>query len=95
MLAGCLMLVSCLAYSSTLKMEDIRSPETLVEFNRTTQRYIPPSREPQIQQNPFHALKFQLFKIRRSIIQLTPKFFLLVYIFSDKNLLCLPYPSKV
>jgi hypothetical protein len=34
-------LVSCSAYSSTLKMEVICSSETLVDFLRTTRRYIP------------------------------------------------------
>jgi hypothetical protein len=34
-------LVSCLAYSSTLKMEAKCSSETSVEFQRTTRRYIP------------------------------------------------------
>jgi hypothetical protein len=40
-LATCFMLVSCLAYSSTLKIEDTYSAETSAEFQRTTQRYIP------------------------------------------------------
>jgi hypothetical protein len=35
------MLVSCSAYSSTLKMEDICFSETLVKFRRTVRRYIP------------------------------------------------------
>jgi hypothetical protein len=34
-------LVSCLAYSSTLKMEVTCSSETWVDFQRTTQHYIP------------------------------------------------------
>jgi hypothetical protein len=34
-------LVSYLAYSSALKMEATYSSETLVEFQRTTRRYIP------------------------------------------------------
>jgi hypothetical protein len=34
-------LISCSAYSSTLKMEAICSSETSVEFQRITQRYIP------------------------------------------------------
>jgi hypothetical protein len=34
-------LVSCLAYSSTLKMEATCSSETSVDFQRTTRRYIP------------------------------------------------------
>jgi hypothetical protein len=33
------LLVSCLAYSSTLKIEAIRSSETSVDFYRTTTRY--------------------------------------------------------
>jgi hypothetical protein len=32
-------LVSILAYPSTLKMETMRSSETLVDFHRTTRRY--------------------------------------------------------
>jgi hypothetical protein len=35
------MLVSCLVYSSNLKMAGICSSETLVDFQRTTRRYIP------------------------------------------------------
>jgi hypothetical protein len=37
-------LVSCLAYSSTLKMEATYSSETSVDFRRTTWRYIPEDR---------------------------------------------------
>jgi hypothetical protein len=37
-------LVSCLAYSSTLKMEATCSTETFVDFQQTTQRYIPKSK---------------------------------------------------
>jgi hypothetical protein len=43
-LATCFTLVSCLAYSSTLKMEVTCSSETSVDFQRTTQRYIPKDR---------------------------------------------------
>jgi hypothetical protein len=39
-LAARLMLVSCLAYSSTLKMEVTSSFETSVDFQRTAWRYI-------------------------------------------------------
>jgi hypothetical protein len=35
------MLVSCSAYSSNLKMEATSSSETSIDFQRTTQRYIP------------------------------------------------------
>jgi hypothetical protein len=35
------MLVSCLAYSLTLKVETIRSSETSIDFQRTERRYIP------------------------------------------------------
>jgi hypothetical protein len=38
------MLVSCLAYSSTLKMESICSSKMLVDVQQTTQRYIPEDR---------------------------------------------------
>jgi hypothetical protein len=34
-------LVSCSGYSSTLKMETVCSPETSIDFQRTTLRYIP------------------------------------------------------
>jgi hypothetical protein len=40
-LASCVMLVSCLAYSLTLKMEAVLSSETAMDFYRTTRRYIP------------------------------------------------------
>jgi hypothetical protein len=40
-LAGSFMPVSCLPYSSTLKMEAVCSSETSVDFQRTTRRYIP------------------------------------------------------
>jgi hypothetical protein len=36
-----LTLVSCFVYSSTLKMEETSSSEMLVDFQRTTRRYIP------------------------------------------------------
>jgi hypothetical protein len=39
-LAACTLLVSRLAYTSTLKMEAIYSSETSVNFYRITQRYI-------------------------------------------------------
>jgi hypothetical protein len=41
LLAVCFMLVSCLGYSPTLKMEAKVSPETSVDFQRTIWRYIP------------------------------------------------------
>jgi hypothetical protein len=56
LLAACFMLVSWLAYYSTLKMEAIYSSETSAHFYQTTQHYIPEERtlqqlwEPQIQQ---------------------------------------------
>jgi hypothetical protein len=40
LLAACFMLVFCLAYSSTLKMEATCSAETSVHFQLTTRRYI-------------------------------------------------------
>jgi hypothetical protein len=40
LLDACLSLVSCLAHSSTLKMEMIRSSETSVDFHRAIRRYI-------------------------------------------------------
>jgi hypothetical protein len=40
-LAGCFMLASCFAYSSTLKMEATCSSETSVDFLWTTWFYIP------------------------------------------------------
>jgi hypothetical protein len=39
-LSNCFTLISFLAYTSTLKMEARYSPETSVEFLRTTRRYI-------------------------------------------------------
>jgi hypothetical protein len=39
-------LISCLSYSSTLKMEETYSSETSVVFQRTTRRYIPEDRTP-------------------------------------------------
>jgi hypothetical protein len=41
LLATCFTLVSCLAYSSTMKMEATCSSETSVDFQRTTRHYIP------------------------------------------------------
>jgi hypothetical protein len=43
-LATCLMLVSSLAYSSTLKMEETCQTETSVDFQRITRCYIPEDR---------------------------------------------------
>jgi hypothetical protein len=40
-IANSFMLVRCFSYSSTLKMEVTCSSETSVDFQRTTQRYIP------------------------------------------------------
>jgi hypothetical protein len=55
LLAACFMLVSCTAYSSTLKMEAICSSEMSVDFHRTTWRYIP---EDRILQNFHHFPQF-------------------------------------
>jgi hypothetical protein len=44
LLATCLMLVSCVAYSSTLKMEVTCCFKTLADFQQTTQQYIPENR---------------------------------------------------
>jgi hypothetical protein len=44
LLVTCFTLVSCLAYSSTLKMEVTCFSETSVDFQRTTQLYIPENR---------------------------------------------------
>jgi hypothetical protein len=41
MLATCFILVSCLAYSSTLKMEATYPSETLIDSQRITWHYIP------------------------------------------------------
>jgi hypothetical protein len=41
LLPACFVLVSCKAYSSALKMEAIYFSVTLVDFQRTTRRYIP------------------------------------------------------
>jgi hypothetical protein len=40
-LAACFMLISCMAYSPALKLEDTRYSETSADFQRTPQRYIP------------------------------------------------------
>jgi hypothetical protein len=42
--AACSMLVSCLVYSLTLKIEETCSSETSVDFQRTKRRYIPEDR---------------------------------------------------
>jgi hypothetical protein len=39
--ASCLLLIARLAYLPTLKMKAIRSPNTSVDFHRTTGRYTP------------------------------------------------------
>jgi hypothetical protein len=39
LLAACFMLDCCLAYYSTLKMDEIYSYEMLVDFQRTTKHY--------------------------------------------------------
>jgi hypothetical protein len=44
MLANCFVLVSCLPYSLTLKMEATCSSETSVDFQRTTRRHIQEAR---------------------------------------------------
>jgi starvation-inducible outer membrane lipoprotein len=41
LLVACFMLVSCLTYSSALKMELTSSSKTMVGFHQATQRYIP------------------------------------------------------
>jgi hypothetical protein len=51
LLAACFMLLSCLAYFSTLKLEEIRSSETSVGFNPTTPRYIAKDRNPRFLNN--------------------------------------------
>jgi hypothetical protein len=40
-LVSCLMLVSCLAYSSVLKMEATYFSETLIDFHRAKRSYVP------------------------------------------------------
>jgi hypothetical protein len=44
LLATWFMLVSCMVYSATLKMEATSSSETSVDFQWTTRRYIPENR---------------------------------------------------
>jgi hypothetical protein len=41
LIAACFMLVSCLAYFLTLKMEATGSSKTSVDFQQTTEHYIP------------------------------------------------------
>jgi hypothetical protein len=43
-IATCFMLVSCLAYSSNLRMKATCSSKTSADFQRTTRRYIPEDR---------------------------------------------------
>jgi hypothetical protein len=38
---SCLLLIACLAYCSTLKMESVFSSETSLNFYRTTRRHVP------------------------------------------------------
>jgi hypothetical protein len=52
-------LVSCSAYSSTLKMEAMCSSETSVDFQRTTRRYIP--EDSTLHNNRCENLTFYLF----------------------------------
>jgi hypothetical protein len=70
-------LVSCSAYSSTLKIDAICSSETLVDFQRTTRRYIP---EDIASSTPFHNhrcenLKSYIFLIVFHVIFLTGSYF--------------------
>jgi hypothetical protein len=44
LLSACLLLISCLAYSSTLRIEMIRSSETSADFYRTTRQCYPENR---------------------------------------------------
>jgi hypothetical protein len=44
MLAACFTLVSCLAYSSAMKMQATFSSEMSVDIQRATRRYIPEDR---------------------------------------------------
>jgi hypothetical protein len=44
LLATCCILISCLAYSSTMKMEATCLSETSLDFQRTTRSYIPEDR---------------------------------------------------
>jgi hypothetical protein len=45
---ACLVIVSCVGYSSALKMEATCSPETLASFQQTTWHYIPEDSTPQV-----------------------------------------------
>jgi hypothetical protein len=51
MLYNCFTLVSCLVYSSILKMEATYSSEMLVDFQRTTRCYISKDGTLQIKEN--------------------------------------------
>jgi hypothetical protein len=44
LIVACFMLVSCLAYFSTLKMKATSSTKTLVDFEETTWHFIPEDR---------------------------------------------------
>jgi hypothetical protein len=59
LIATCFMLVSCLAYFLTLKMETTGSSKTSVEFQQTTKHYIPDDiTECHNNMNPKCATKF-------------------------------------
>jgi hypothetical protein len=55
----CFILISCLAYSSTLKMEATYSSETSADFQRTTLLYIPNARI--LHNHPYENLKYYFF----------------------------------
>jgi hypothetical protein len=54
-------MASCTAYSSTLKMEVIRSSETSVDFQRTTGRYIP-------EDSTLHSHRCEHFKSYKKLL---------------------------
>jgi hypothetical protein len=60
LLANCFMLVSCMAYSSTLKMETRCSSETSSDFHLTAERYVLEDATLQYQSELFWSLFCEL-----------------------------------
>jgi hypothetical protein len=68
LLVTCFTLVSCLAYSSTLKMEGTPSSETWVDFQRTIWRYVPENRTLQlVKQITLSALRLPCAKLHGTL----------------------------
>jgi hypothetical protein len=72
LLAMCFMLVSCLAYPLTPKMEVTCSCETSIDFQRTTRRCIP--EDSALHNHCCETLKSWLIQIRSSVLVVHNKF---------------------